>query len=149
VQHCCVTRGIYEAGQSATRCDEAIVHLGGFFYRDGLTYQDCYTDLDPDACVDLPEAPLAARYAAGPVEANAPPAPPARSFAIVLPELMEGSYQLNVGTPDSPAFVYCTGRGSVVDATSCLMNVCDVTTSNFITVGPPVAGHDCYHTCFH
>lgn len=125
-----------------------MVHSSDFFFKNGLTYRDCYTDLEPGACPSLPAASLNVRVDNGTLSANEAPVPPARSYAIVVPGLMDGGYRLDVGTSETPEYVYCTGRGTVTDTASCRMNDCDETTSSFVTVGPAEVGHDCYHTCF-
>ena len=149
MQYCCVTRGTYESGQSATRCDGEVKKSIEFFYQGVSTYQDCYNDAITDGCVDEPAAPPTVAVTNGPLTAVAPSDPLVRSFAIELPELHEGAYQLNVGTEATPDYVYCTGRGTLVTPTSCRVNSCDVTTDNFVTFEAVAPGLDCFHTCFH
>jgi len=151
-QYCCAKRGTYyaESGLSATGCDGSILSPSGFFYQGVFTYQECFTDLAPDVCVGLPPSPVAGRVLAGPLVAAPPPSPFARSYAIILPDLMEGAYRLTVDALD-PADIYCTGRGVVsTDALACEINTCGLSTPNFVSIAtPPIPGQFCYHACFH
>ena len=121
----------------------------GFFCHGQLTYQECYTDLEPDVCVGLPASSLATSVRDGPLIAQPPPIPFARSFAVILPELREGAYQLRVGELD-PVDVYCTGRGVVLGPAVCEINACGLSTPNFVTTtaAPATSGQFCYHTCY-
>ena len=129
-----------------TRCDSGVRQSTGFFFQGAVTYESCYAGLDPNTCVDLPDGVLEGPVAEGALVADEPAEPPARrTFAVTLPALKEGAWQLFV---TGHGWHYCTGRGTVTDSATCRVNVC-VETPNFITIGAAAPGGDCYHTCYH
>ena len=135
-----------DSDQSVTRCDGAIRRASGFFFQGLTTYEACYTDLDPNACVDQPDGVLEGPVAEGALEAEQPDdLTDRRTFAVILPGLREGAWQLSVL---EHGVHYCIGRGTVTESNTCRVNVC-TETPHFVTIGPAVPGGFCYHTCYH
>jgi len=148
-QFCCVKRGQYVDSTSCTGCDSSIVTAVNFFYQGAASYEQCYTDKETTACIDQPPEPIVAPVTDGPIIAPDATPNPKRRFAIIEPDLQEGAYEINVGTDAAPDYIYCTGRGTVVSPNSCRINMCDLSTDNFVTLGGvATAGEFCYHTCF-
>lgn len=151
-QYCCTRRGIYDGGESVTRCDGSRRTSLGFFRQGMFTYDECYTDLDTAQCIDQPEGAALVLVEGGILVAQPPgePGEVARTFAVLLPgEVYDGAYQLNVGTSETPSYVYCTGRGVVTtEGDDCRVNPCGITVPHFVTIGPAAVDLDCYHTCY-
>ena len=138
---------MHELGMSLMRCDGGVQSVSGFFYRAGLTYQKCFTAYDPLTCAEVPASGVVGPIAEGALMADEPAdeSTAGRTFAVVLPNLKEGAWQLFV--PEN-GLHFCLGRGTVTETATCRMNVC-TQTPNYITIGAVAPGGDCYHTCYH
>jgi len=149
-QVCCVNRGTFVDGASVTGCDGSTMLTDGFFHdtATGYTYEQCFSDPEPDEGIQAPSVVLATPVHEGAQEAVDVPSSLARDYAVDIDGQKEGAYRLNVGTTDTPAYVYCTGRGKVAAGPTCVMNKCDDATNDFVTAGAATADDYCYHTCF-
>jgi len=121
--------------------------VSNFFYDAlGRTYQDCYTDFEPNVCTTAAPNPVNVAVALGSLEGNATETP-TRTVAIVANGRHEGAYLFAASIPDAVP-IYCLGRGTL-EGDNCVIDTCGRATEHYVTVGPPTGdGGVCYHTCF-
>ena len=122
-------------------------------------YSKCYTTAVETTQPTSPVIDAAQHVAQGSLDASSSYGNNAtstkRSATIVTSTVTEGAYPFTIagtGRRRATSTLYCTGKGTLTVGTpsTCVMNVCGQSTTNFVVVDLASAtdGSVCYHTCY-
>ena len=140
--------------RSNTGCDFLFDTFDAFLYdaEARQTYQQCYfLSLElADVMSVLTQLTMPVRTGTVLVPADTPDGVVGGYVVIVAGGDLEIAYRINMAPPgNDPAYIYCTGTGSITAAGTCKMNRCDHQTAHYAVVGAVAAtGARCYHTCY-